>query len=224
MLRKKYGEVNRGRGRHVTDFNLLKNGYDPGMDLDLLNLVSYLEQPDGVVAVPLNNRYILSCRVDRPDALGKLYRLSRDQQNWQPILLGYDMAALEPFIEHPPANVLRLMRQYWPGGLVIRIAQGVHLPNEDFEPSRLGLMQPDEVLIREILSLQPGGVLLAVDACRYDDPPARQAASLCNSFGDDVDFVLARDEALRQMIEETVVSAELDGSLRILRSGEVVLD
>jgi len=194
------------------------------MDFDLLNAVSYLEKPDGVVAIPLKSRYALSCRVKHNEAMGKLYRLSCTQHDWQPILLGYDFNALEPFLSHPPANAIRLMQQYWPGDLVICMPKGVHLQNEWFKPAQLGLMQPDDTIVREILSLQPGGALLVVDACRYDDPPAQTAVGLHNSFGDDVDFVLNRDEAIRQASVETVVSIESDGALRILRSGEVVLD
>jgi tRNA A37 threonylcarbamoyladenosine synthetase subunit TsaC/SUA5/YrdC len=167
---------------------------------------------------------MLTCRVEHNEAMGKLYRLSCTQQDWQPVLLGYDLNALEPFMSNPPANAVRLMRQYWPGDLIVRMSNGVHLRNEWFNPSRLGLMQPNDTLMRDILSLQPGGVLLAVDACRYDDPPARSAVSLYNSFGDDVDFVLNRDEAIGKPSAETVISIELDGALRILRSGEVVLD
>jgi tRNA A37 threonylcarbamoyladenosine synthetase subunit TsaC/SUA5/YrdC len=194
------------------------------MDFDLLNAVSYLEKPDGVIAIPFKGRYLLVCRLEHNDALGRLYRLSCTQQNWQPMLLGYDFNALSPFISNPPSNAMRLMEQYWPGGLVIRMAIGIHLQNKWFEPSRLGLMQPNDGLIRDILSLQPGGILMAVDACRYHDVPAQTATVLYNSFGDDVDFVLQRDEAICQSNPETVVSIELDGSLRVLRSGEVVLD
>lgn len=194
------------------------------MDFDLLNAVSYLEKPDGVIAIPFKSRYLLVCRVEHNEALGRLYRLSCTQQDWQPVLLGYDFNALSPFIRNPSPYALRIMEQHWPGGLIIRMASGIHLQDKWFDPSRLGLMQPDDDLIRDILSLQPGGILLAVDACRYHDAPAQTATALYNSFGDDVDFVLNRDEAIRQMNPETVVSIELDGSLRILRSGEVVLD
>jgi tRNA A37 threonylcarbamoyladenosine synthetase subunit TsaC/SUA5/YrdC len=194
------------------------------MDFDLLNAVSYLEKPDGVIAAPLKSRYVLACRVEHNEALGKIYRLSCTQSDWQPVLLGYDINALEPFMSNPPASATRLMQQYWPGGLIIRMSNGVCLRDEWFNPALLGLMQSDDALMRDILSLQSGGVLLAVDACRYDDPPARSAASLYNSFGDDVDFVLERDEAVWGSVPETVISIERDGALRILRSGEVVLD
>lgn len=201
-----------------------KTGYDGVMDFDLLNAVSYLEKPDGVIAMPLKTRYVLLCRVEHNEALAKVYRMSCTQQNWQPMLLGYDHNALEPFISNPPATALKLMENYWPGALVIRMSMGIHLPGQWFDPTRLGLIQPDDSLIRDMLSLQPGGVLLAVDACRYDDPPAQKGADVFCSFGDDVDFVLSRDEIVAQEGPETIVSIEPDGAMRILRTGQIVID
>jgi tRNA A37 threonylcarbamoyladenosine synthetase subunit TsaC/SUA5/YrdC len=194
------------------------------MDFDLLNAVSYLEKPDGLIAIPLKHRYVLVCRIGHKEAMSKLYRISQTQSSWQPVLLGYDLNALATFMENIPAIASRLMEQHWPGELIIRMPGRIHVQQDNFEPSELGVMQPADPLTRDILSLQPGGVLLVVDACRYNDLPAQSAAELFNAFGDDVDFVLARDECIRPAGVETIVSIERDGSLRILRSGEVVLD
>ncbi|HEY9745573.1 MAG TPA: Sua5/YciO/YrdC/YwlC family protein [Oculatellaceae cyanobacterium] len=193
------------------------------MDFDLLNAVSYLEKPDGIIAAPFRNRYLLLCRFSQPEAVGKLFRLSRLQRERQPILLGYDYDALRPYWGTLPEKALRLMQNAWPGALIIRLPQEGGSCNT-FESGGLGMMQTDNALLLDMLALQPGGILLAVDACRDDEAPAQSAEAVYNTFGDDVDFVFALDERIVPSLPETIVSIEADGSMRILRSGEVVID
>ncbi len=192
------------------------------MDLTLLNALSYLEKPDGLIALPGPEGYILAVRPDRPAALERLYRLKGHSEPL--LLMGWDLPAFDPFIAPLPTEAERLIRQHWPGPLIILLEKCKQLP-EEFSPlCSLKIMQPDNAMLLDLLSLNPTGLLLTLGAARGTDPPAREATAVYNTFGDDVDFVVHGDVEILESVAPTVVWVKPNDEIQLLRSGAIVLD
>lgn len=195
------------------------------MNFDLLNALSCLETPEGVIAFPTDTVYGLGCMVTKPQAMERIYRIKGRDENKPLILLGRDEASFQPYISHIPDRALALMQAHWPGALTVILPKSEALPVEVTRGmGTVGLRIPDCRLLMDMLSLIPQGVMATTSANRSGEPPCLTAKSVLDTFGDDVDFVLADDAAIHDKVASTVVAVEADGSLHVLRTGSIVLD
>lgn len=192
------------------------------MDFSLFNALSTLEKPDGLIALPGAEHYVLAVRPDRAEALEKMRRLKGETE--PVLLLGWDVAAFLPYIQPLPEAAERLIEKHWPGPLILMVSPNPNFPALCGKHQQVKILQPENQVLRDFLALNPGGVLATLCASRIDDPPATTAESVYNSFGDDVDFVMENDAVLEENIAPTVVSVEADGRVHLLRNGGIVLD
>lgn len=192
------------------------------MDFTLLNALSNLEKPEGLIAMPGPEHYVLAVRPDYPEALARLHRVKGTTEPL--LLLGWDLEAFSPYVEPLPAKALQLIQQYWPGPLVLMVQRSNQLSDSFSQHCQVKIMQPDNQTLRDFLALNPGGLLATLCASRASDPPTRTATAVYNSFGDDVDFVIEDDRALEESVAPTVISVEADGTVHLLRNGGIVLD
>lgn len=195
------------------------------MYFNLLDTLSYLEKPDGVIAFATDTVYGLGCMITKPQAIERIYRIKGRDEQKPLILLGYDIDSFRPYVQSIPPVAQALMERYWPGALTII------LPKSDFlladvtrGQSTVGLRVPDCKSFRELVALVPQGLLATTSANRSGDEPCLTGQCVYNAFGDDVDYVLVDDTAVQSGVASTVVALETDGSLRVLRSGSIVLD
>lgn len=192
------------------------------MDFALLNAVSNLERTDGVIAIPGPDAYTLAARLDRPSALERILRITGARDT--PLLLGRDIDALTPCIGCLPEKAFELMTHYWPGPLILMLSGSPFLPEPLAGRPCVKFMQPEQPLLLDLLALIPSGVLAVACAARAGDQPPGDAETVLNSFGDDVDFILADDDAVREASAPTMVRVDTDGTIHLLRSGRIVLD
>ncbi len=192
------------------------------MDLTLFNALAYLEKPDGLIALPGPENYVLAVRPENPDALSRLYRLKGKGEPL--LLLGWDQQAFLPYLAPLPSQATVLMKRYWPRPLILMVDKNPQLSEAFTSHPQLKLLQPASGSVLDLLSLNPGGLLATLCANRPGDAPARNAQAVLNSFGDDVDLMLENDAALAENEAPTVVSIEASGRLHLLRSGGIVLD
>ncbi len=192
------------------------------MDFDLLNAVSNLETPDGVIALPGPDGYALAARLDRPQALNRIVRITGGKDSM--LLLGRDINAFTPYVDTIPVRAFDLMSRHWPGPLILLLEKSQNLPESVTSQPQVSLLQPDFPILLDLLSLIPGGALAAACSGRKGENAPRKAIDVLNTFGDDVDFVLGDDEMVLESAAPTVVSVNPDGDAHLLRSGRVVLD
>ncbi|WP_303674588.1 L-threonylcarbamoyladenylate synthase [Vampirovibrio chlorellavorus] len=192
------------------------------MDLTLLNALSHLEKPDGLIALPGPEGYILAVRPDRPTALERLARLKGRTEPL--LLLGWDLPAFTPFIGPLPPKATALIKRHWPAPLILLLDQPQPSPETFSAWGPLKILQPDSALLMDLLSLNPTGLLVTLGAGRGTDLPAREAAAVYNTFGDDVDFVVHGDAEVLESVAPTVVRVKSNDEIQLLRSGAIVLD
>ena len=197
------------------------------MAFELLNAVSYLERPDGVVAVPGLDSYYLAAHPFHEEALRRIHRITRHTKETQEgfLLLGYDQAALLPYCGELPASAKTLMHKHWPGSLVLILpAEGSVFKDIVGLSGQVKVMQPECKLLRSLLSMIPGGVLAVSCASKNNAAPMSTAMEIYNAFGEDVDYVLPGDDLVQEASSPTVVSIWQNGEIHLLRSGGIVLD
>jgi L-threonylcarbamoyladenylate synthase len=192
------------------------------MDFALLNALSNLEKPDGVVAIPGPDGYVLASRLEHEQALARINRMTSRQDGM--LLIGFDIDAFLPYLDTLPLAAFELMKQYWPGLLILMLQKSPRLPELVATQTQVKVMQPDNRLLLDLLSLNPGGILATSCASRNGEPPSLSAVEVFNTFGDDVDYVLQDDDSIREGGAPTVVSVDTNGTVHLLRSGRIVLD
>jgi L-threonylcarbamoyladenylate synthase len=192
------------------------------MDFALLNAVSNLEKPDGVIAIPGPDGYVLAARLEHPQALFRINRMTGRHEGM--LLLGRDVDAFLPYIETIPLSGFELMKRYWPGALILLLTKKSALPEAVTPHTQVKLMQPESPMLLDLLYLIGGGILATGCASRDGEPPNMTAEAVFDTFGDDVDYVLQDDELVQEGGAPTVVSVDSEGSIHLLRSGRIVLD
>lgn len=198
---------------------------EPMTAFEHLNALSALERPDGVIAFATDTVYGLGCQIDHPEAVARIYRIKGRDEQKPLILLGYEQQSFVPFVDDLPPVALDLMERHWPGALTIVLPKSGRVPETVSRGlETVALRVPDCASFRELLKLVPGGVLATTSANRSGDAPALTASEVYSHFGDDVDYVLTDDAAIRHGVASTVVRVEPEGTIRVLRQGSVVID
>ena len=134
-----------------------------------------------IVAAPTDTVYGLAARLDRPDALRKLYLAKgRPEVKAIPILLGDTKDATE--LASAPQALMALASAFWPGALTVVTSARPGLPPEvvtlgDGAAETVALRLPDNEIMRA-LCRKSGGALAVTSANASGEPPATSAAAV----------------------------------------------
>lgn len=192
---------------------------------DLFNAVAMLEKPDGVIAFPTDTVYGVGCKVAHPEAIEKIFLMKGRSDTKPLVLLGKDRESFEPYIEPPPRSAIELMDWYWPGPLTLVLPKTdkVHGAITRGFPT-VALRIPKCPRLLDLLALIPEGVLATTSANISGQAPCLTAAEVSEVLGDKLDFILEDDAAVVEKTASTVAAVEPDGTVRVLRTGSIVLD
>ncbi len=194
----------------------------------LLNAIAALERPDGVIAFPTDTVYGLGCKIDHPEAIEKIYRIKGRSETKPLVLLGAREDVFIPFIQCLPDSATQLMVNYWPGPLTLVLPKTDDVPDlvtKGFPTVAMRI--PDCPILLDLLSLVPGGVLATTSANLSGNPPCLKAEDVIKIFGPSghtIDWLLEEDTAIKDSKASTVVAVETDGTLRVLRTGRIIID
>ena len=173
-----------------------------------------------LVAYPTETVYALGADAFSPAALERLLE-SKGRAAERGLSVGIrDAAALAQLVPDLPAAARRLAARFWPGPLtlVVRVA----------DPAFVAVATPLGVGFR--CSPQPSAAALAraaphpivaTSANRSGEPPARTAAEVEACFGPEL--AILGGEPASGLAPSTVVAVRSDGSLELLRAGDLPL-
>ena len=197
----------------------------PRMNFDLLNALSFLEKPDGVVAFPTDTVYGIGCMINKQQAADRIYRVKGRDEQKPLILLGCEPGCFKPYVDVLPDRARELMEKHWPGALTIILPRSEEVSDTITRGhDSIGLRMPACKTLNELLAMVPHGLLATTSANRSGDPPALTADEVFNAFGDDIDYVVRDDAAIRQKVASTVVKVDADGNVTVLREGSVQIN
>ncbi len=174
----------------------------------------------GVAALPTDTLYGLAADAGSPAGVRAIYEAKGRGEEKPLILFLPDVEALTRLGIAPESRVRRLLERFWPGGFTAVFAlTGRPLPAFEF-PS-LGVRVPNHPELLQLLRRYPGG-LLTTSANKSGLPPLPDAASIIETFGPAVAWVLDGGR-----LEPSPPSTVADVSVwppRILRQGKILLD
>jgi L-threonylcarbamoyladenylate synthase len=178
-----------------------------------------------IIAAPTDTVYGIAARLDRPDALQRLYLAKgRPEVKAIPILLGDKEAASA--LSADPQSFDALAHAFWPGALTIVTAAKTGLPPEvitvnDNGTLTVALRLPDSEVMRE-LCRRAGGALAVTSANASGEPPATSAAGVLSSSLPYLAAVVDGGETAGPL-PSTIVSVA-SGRLQIIREGAIPAD
>jgi L-threonylcarbamoyladenylate synthase len=175
----------------------------------------------GIVIFPTDTAFGIGCRMDRRDAVDRLFALrKRPITQATPVLVSSIEMALKYYVD-PDNEVKRLMETYWPGALTIvapcdisRVYEMVRGGTET-----LGLRMPNDKNLLEIIS-RVGVPVLGPSANFHGEATPFSLHEISPELKRSVDFVVSGTCQLKQ--PSTVVSVEHE-HITVIREGAVHL-
>lgn len=188
------------------------------MNTDIVKAIKIVRD-GGIVIYPTDTAFGIGCRIDRPDAVDRLFKLrKRPMIQAMPVLVSsIDMAL--PYFDAPSNIVRHLMKTYWPGALTIVAGCKKDLI---YSPIRgggdtIGLRMPNHETTLEIIK-GVGVPILGSSANFHGAPTPYRFEDLDPELIKLVDGVLQGKSVVKQA--STVVDCSVD-PYRIIRQGAV---
>ncbi len=176
----------------------------------------------GVVVLPTDTIYGLSCRMDRPEALERICAIKgRDRTRGLILLIARaeEARALSTDVSEAAEH---LVETYWPGPLTLLFRASPSTPHEVLNSEGLVAVRcPKHPLLEEILHAT-GVPITSTSVNRAGEPPLVTPAAILREFGDVVDLVVDAG-ATPSTLPSTIVDAS-GHTPRMVRVGELVLD
>lgn len=176
-------------------------------------------QHGDVVAFPTDTVYGLGASLGHPEALERVFEVKgRDRAKPLPVLLS-SIDRIGLVAEPPPAPVLALLREFWPGALTIALPARPDAPPQVVHPDgTVGVRVPDHSIALTLCE-RAGGALATTSANRAGQPPASDPADVAAQLGDAVDIVL-NGGFTHLGVASTVI--RVDGArIAVIRAGSI---
>jgi len=196
------------------------SGNEPAQNLPpplLRGYAEYLNQ-GAVLAFPTETYYGLLARLDRPEALARIFTLKGRPEGKPLPVIAADKDRACALWSKVDELAHKLIAEFWPGPLTIVLPASAIVPDRvTAATGKVGVRVPGSAAARGLAALA-GGALAATSANPGNQPPAMSPAEVRAYFGDAV--VIAEGPKLPPSRGSTV----LDLSVRppaLLREGDV---
>lgn len=170
----------------------------------------------GLLVVPTDTVYGLAVRIDRPDAIRRLFDVKvRERDASIPVLVG-GLKGAEKLGDLSPMAV-RLAEQFWPGALTLVVRRSPDLVADlGSDKETVGLRQPDHEFCLSLLDR--AGPLAVTSANVSGRSTPSFVDEIRDALGENVDLYISEGHALGDRAS-TVVSVVGEPSL--LREGKI---
>lgn len=187
---------------------------------DITQVIEVLNR-GGIVIYPTDTAFGIGCRIDREDAIKKLFQIRRRPQIRATPVLVSSIAMAQKYLTPLSDNVRHLMEKYWPGGLSIVYPCKTNMipPLVRGGGATLGVRMPDHKLTLDLIK-GVGVPILGPSANFHTQPTPYHFHELDPELTKLVDYVLPGKTKTRQ------ASTVIDCSTipwQILRQGTVKL-
>lgn len=176
----------------------------------------------GIVIFPTDTAFGIGCRIDKEDAVKKLFKLrKRPETQPAPVLAGSLEMAREYFLDIPESVITRLIKPYWPGALTIILPCRMEKIPELVRGGgkNIGIRIPNHKKILKIIE-KVGVPILSPSANFHNAKTPFRFSDLDKDLVARVDFVVSGRCRLKQA--STVIDCAED-EWKIIRYGAVNL-
>lgn len=186
--------------------------------------VECLSRGNGVIVVPTDTTYGLVCRLDRLEAVERIYELKGRDRSKPLIILASNTESILPFIEGAEDIVAKLGERFWPGALTIVARASAKVPPEILSGgTTVGVRVPAHKALRALLSLLPEGVVASTSANLSGEPTPKVMDEVVASLADKVDYLMPDCDESPAGTESTIIDVSGDKP-RVLRAGALAAD
>jgi len=194
----------------------LSNG---NFEIETAMAIECLARDNGVIVVPTDTTYGVICRLDRLQAIDRIYELKGRDRSKPLIILGHSVASLLPFVEGDRKNIEVLGGQFWPGALTIVARSSMKVPPEIMSGgTTVGLRVPDHKGLLRLLSLLPDGAVASTSANLSGAPTPKVIDEVIASLSDKIDYILPDCDESPAGTESTIIDVT-SSEPKILRAG-----
>lgn len=176
----------------------------------------------GIVIFPTDTAIGIGCRIDREDAVKRLFKIRKRAETKATPTLVSSIAMAENFLTPLPVEVKNLMRNYWPGALTI-----VYTCETEKVPSlvrggtnTLGVRMPNYAASLEIIK-QVGVPILGPSANFSGETTPYDTKEVDPELIKLVDYVVSGTSPLKQA--STVIDCSVT-PWKILRAGSIKIN
>ncbi len=171
----------------------------------------------GLVVIPTDTVYGVAARLDRPEAVARLYvAKGRPEDKPIPVLIS-SPDQLARLTRDLPAGAATFVARFWPGALTVALPRSSAVPDLVVAGGdTVGLRMPDHPFALALIAAC-GGALAVTSANRSGEPSLREAAAVAVALGDAVDLIVDGGETPGG-VASTVIALD-DGGPRVLREG-----
>ena len=176
---------------------------------------------DGLVVIPTDTVYGVAARLDRPEAVARLYvAKGRPEDKPIPVLIS-SPEHLARLTRDLPAGAARFAAHFWPGALTIALPRSAAVPDLVVSGGdTVGLRMPDHPFALALIAAC-GGALAVTSANRSGEPSLREAAAVAEAIGGAVELIVDGGTTPGGL-PSTVIALDAAGP-RILRDGPIDL-
>lgn len=173
----------------------------------------------GLVVIPTDTVYGVAARLDRPEAVARLYvAKGRPEEKPIPVLIS-SPEQLAWLTSELPDGAAVFAAQFWPGALTVALPRSAAVPDLVVAGMpTVGLRMPDHPFALALIAACGGG-LAVTSANRSGEPSLREAAAVAEAIGGAVDLIVDGGTTPGGFAS-TVVALGVDGP-RVLREGPI---
>lgn len=193
----------------------VKVGKDPERAIKIL-------KAGGIAVIPSDTVFIPACRIDRKDAIKRLYQIKKRPKNQPTLVLVSSISMAKKYVVITEA-AKKLIKKFWPGPLTIICPAKKNVPKEiQGRNGTLGVRYPNYSFILKIIKAV-GVPILAPSANFKGKLPPKRFKDLDKDFIKLADYVFkgkCKVGAESTVVDATVMPPKIlrEGALRI-RSG-----
>jgi L-threonylcarbamoyladenylate synthase len=188
-------------------------------DLQTLDRAKVVLDRGGLVVIPTDTVYGVAARLDRPEAISRLYvAKGRPEDKPIPVLIS-SSEHLTWLTRDLPTGAATFAAHFWPGALTIALPRSAAVPDLVVAGAdTVGLRMPDHPFALALIAAC-GGALAVTSANRSGEPSLREAAAVAEAIGGAVDLIVDGGTTPGGLAS-TVIALD-DAGPRVLREGPV---
>lgn len=188
-------------------------------DMASITVATRVLDRGGLVVIPTDTVYGVAARLDRPEAVARLYvAKGRPEDRPIPVLIS-SPEHLAWLTRELPAGAAAFAAQFWPGALTIALPRSAAVPDLVVAGGdTVGLRMPDHPFALALIAAC-GGALAVTSANRSGEPSLRDAAAVAGAIGGAVDLIVDGGTTPGGLAS-TVIALDAAGP-RVLREGPI---
>lgn len=171
-----------------------------------------------IIAFPTDTVFGVGAIIDDIEAINKIYKLKKRSFNKPLSILVANIEEILPYIKLPSEEIVKLMRQYWPGALTI-IFEKTNIISEKITMgfNTIAFRIPNSQIALDILSKT--GPLATTSVNFSGEEPLNSYQEIEKKFGENIDYIVAFNEESSN-VSSTVIDVT-NNTIKIVRQGQI---